>query len=213
MAYADDIAITFTHTSTSVTNKYIQPYLHKDFAWTKQSINKTRQNKFHSVHAGSAEYTNNLDLTINYKALPMTMHPKVLGLTLDPKPIYSTHIHNISVQAHKHLQIIKALTATGWGKQKRYTWLPTRQLWDWLWSMPLPYGRLLHPRPALTNCKSYKTQHWELPHDAQETLTLPIHEHLPLHASQYKQKTQYPSHPLHKHTTYFNTPRLKKNYF
>ena len=39
--------------------------------------------------------------------------------------------------------------------------------------------------------------------------TLPIHEHLQLHASQYKQKTQHPSHPLHKHTTYFNTPRLK----
>ena len=43
-----------------------------------------------------------------------------------------------------------------------------------------------------------------------ETLTLPIHEHLQLHASQYKQKTQHPSHPLHKHATYFNTPRLKK---
>ena len=32
-------------------------------------------------------------------------------------------------------------------------------------------------------------------------------------ASQYKQKTQHPSHPLHKHTTYFNTPRLKKTLF
>ena len=30
-----------------------------------------------------------------------------------------------------------------------------------------------------------------------ETLTLPIHEHLQLYASQYKQKTQHPSHPLH----------------
>ena len=40
------------------------------------------------------------------------------------------------------------------------------------------------------------------------TLILPIHEHLQLHASQYKHKTQYPFHPLHKHTIYFNTPRL-----
>ena len=55
---------------------------------------------------------------INNKALPMATHPKVLGLTLDPKLTYSTHIHNISVQAHKPLQIIKALTVTGWGKQK-----------------------------------------------------------------------------------------------
>ena len=38
-----------------------------------------------------------------------------------------------------------------------------------------PYGRLLHPPPALTNIN------------------------LQLHMSQYKQKTQHPSHPLHKH--------------
>ena len=43
-----------------------------------------------------------------------------------------------------------------------------------------------------------------------ETLTLPIHEHLQLHASQYKQKTQHPSHPLHKHATYF---KAKKTLF
>ena len=46
----------------------------------------------------------------------MATHPKLLVLTLDPKLTYSTHIHNISVQANKSLQ--KALTATGWGKQK-----------------------------------------------------------------------------------------------
>ena len=46
----------------------------------------------------------------------MAMHPNIMGLTLDLT--YSTHIHNISVQAHKSLQMIKLLTATGWGKQK-----------------------------------------------------------------------------------------------
>ena len=55
-----------------------------------------------------------------------------------------------------------------------------------------------------TECTQYTNIHL---HD--ETLILPIHEHLQLHASQYKQKPQHPSHPLHKHTTYFNTPRLK----
>ena len=84
MAYADDITI--TSTSTSAAKKYIQPYLHRVFAWTKQ---------------------NNLLLN-----------------------------------------------------------------------------------PDKTTC----------------TLFTPD---LQLHASQYKQKTQHPSHPLHKHT-YFNTPRLKK---
>ena len=37
MAYADDITITSTHTITSAANKYIQPYLHTVFAWTKQN--------------------------------------------------------------------------------------------------------------------------------------------------------------------------------
>ena len=37
MAYADDITLTSTHTSTSEPKKYIQPYLQKVFARTKQN--------------------------------------------------------------------------------------------------------------------------------------------------------------------------------
>ena len=51
MVYADDISITSTHTSTSTAKKYIQPYLHKVFAWTKQSHTRSRQNNLHSVHS------------------------------------------------------------------------------------------------------------------------------------------------------------------
>ena len=61
-----------------------------------------------------------------------------------------------------------------------------------------------HKRTA-TGC----TQDTNVQHMHDETLTLPINEHLQLHASQYKQKIQHPSHPLHKYTTYLNTPRLK----
>ena len=53
------------------------------------------------------------------------------------------------------------------------------------------------------------TQDTNIQHLHDKTLTLPIYEHLQLHASQYKRKAQHPSHPLHKHTTYFNTPMLK----
>ena len=56
------------------------------------------------------------------------------------------------------------------------------------------------------------TQDTNIQHMRDETLILPIHEHLQLHASQSKHKTQHPSHSLHKHTTYFNTPMLK-HYF
>ena len=60
-----------------------------------------------------------MDLKIHNNALPMATHPNVLGLPYTQNShTYSTHIHNISVHAHKPLQIIKMLTATVWGKHK-----------------------------------------------------------------------------------------------
>ena len=44
------------------------------------------------------------------------------------------------------------------------------------------------------------TQDTSIQHLHDETLMLSIHEHLQVHASQYKQKTQHPSHPLHTHS-------------
>ena len=64
------------------------------------------------------------------------------------------------------------------------------------------------PRTA-TGC----TQDTNIQHQHAETLILPIHEHLQLHASPYKRKTRHPSHSMHRHTTYFNTPRIKNHYF
>ena len=120
MAYADNITITSTHTNTSSAKEYIQPYLHKVFAWTKQN-NLTlnpEQTSCILFTTDPTEYKNNLDLKINNTTLPMATHPNVLGLTLDPKLTNSTQIHN-SLQAHKPLQRIKALKAIGCDKQKK----------------------------------------------------------------------------------------------
>ena len=104
---------------------------------SKQSHTKSRQNNLHSVHAGPCRIY--LDLKIHNNALPMVTHPKVLGLTLDPKLTYSTHLHTISVHAHKPLQIIKAcFTTTGWGKQKE-TRMDT-------------YKAVMRPAQGLPNC-------------------------------------------------------------
>ena len=93
----------------SAANKYIQPHLQKVFACTKQD--NLILNPYKTTCTLFMQ-----NLKIHNNALPMATHPKVMGHTLDPKLTYSTHTHNISV--HKPLQIIKALTATGWGKQK-----------------------------------------------------------------------------------------------
>ena len=117
MVYADDITITSTHTSTSAAKKYIQPYQHKVFAWTKQNNLPLNPDKttWTLFTPDPADYTSNLKLKIINITLPMATQPKVLCLT-SYQLIYSTHIHNNSVHAHTPLQIIKALTATAWGK-------------------------------------------------------------------------------------------------
>ena len=92
MAYADDI--TSTHTSTSAAKKYIQPYLHTVFSWTKQN-NLTLNPDKTTCTLFTAEYKSNLALKINNTALRMATHPKVLGLTLDP---HSQHL-STSTQA------------------------------------------------------------------------------------------------------------------
>ena len=107
MAYADDITITSTHTSSSAAKKYIQPYLHTVFAWTKQNNLLVNPDKTTCTlfTPDPAEYTSNVDLTINNKALPMATHPKVLGLSgsyLRPK----THIQ------HTHPQHLSTSTQT-----------------------------------------------------------------------------------------------------
>ena len=144
----------------------------------------------------------------------MAMHPHVLGLTLDPKLTYSIHQQHLS--AHTPLQIIKTLTATGWGKQKetlmstyKAVMRPALEYASSVWS-PIASSTSINKLQVMQNTALRTatgcTQDTNIHHLHDEILTFPIHEHLQLHASQYKHKRPHPSHPLHKDTTY-NTPR------
>ena len=100
MAYTDDITITCTHTSTSAAKKYIQPYLHKVFAWTKQNNlilnpDKTTCTQF---TPDPAEYTSNLDLKIHNKHFHRSQHSH-----------YNRHKTNMR---HIHTSIISMHLAT-----------------------------------------------------------------------------------------------------
>ena len=59
---------------------------------------------------------------------------------------------------------------------------------------------------ACTGC----THDTNIQHLHDETNILPIQKHLQLHASQVRQKAQYPSHPLYRYTTHNTSQRLKK---
>ena len=163
MAYADDITITSTHPSTSVAMKYIQPYLQKVFAWTKQNnlILNPVKTTCTLYTPNPVEYTSNQ----TYNTI---MKP---ALEYNASSIWSPLASSTSINKLQVMQNAALRTAT--------------------------------------EC----THDTNIQHLHDETLTLPIHEYLQLHASEYKQKPQHPSSPLHKHTTYFDTQRLKIHYF
>ena len=154
----------------------------------------------------------------------MATQLKVLGLTLDQKLTYSTHIHNITVQAHNPLQVINALTATCWGKQKetvmttyKAVMRPVLEFASSIWSplsSSISINKLQVMQNAALRIATGCTQDTNIQHLHDETLILPIHDHLQLHASQYKQNTQYPSHTPYtniQHTSTFNKPSIFNN--
>ena len=164
----------------------------------------------HSVTPHPAEYKSNMDLQINNTALPMATHPEVPDLTLDPKLTYSTHIHNISVQAHNPLQMITSPTATGWDKQKetlmatyKAVMIPALEYTYSIWS-PLASSTSINKLEVMQNAALRTatgcTQDTNIQHLHDKTLILPIHEHLQLHALQYNTNRK---HNIH-HTPYTN---------
>ena len=153
MVNKDDITITSTYRSAA--KKYIQPYIHNVFTLTKHNNLTLNPDKTTCTlfTPDSTKYKSNLDQNIKNTALPMAMHPTVLGLTLYSKLTYSTHMHNISVYAHKPLQIIKTSTATGWGKQKETLMSTYKAVMRAAleYASSIIWSHQLHPRPALTN--------------------------------------------------------------
>ena len=169
MVYAYDITITSTHTSTNSAKKYIQPYIHKVFGSTNQN-NLTLYPDKTTCTPDPAEYTSILYLKITNTALPIATHPKVLGLYLQLYLQLYIHLRTKMHIHHTHSQHLSTHTQASTNNKsthrkqdgvnsRRHSWLSTRQSWDRLWRMSLPYGRLFHPQPALINCKSCRTQH------------------------------------------------------
>ena len=130
----------------------------------------------------------------------MATQPTVLGLTLD-SVTYSTHIHNISVQAHRSLQMIKALTATGWGKQKetpmatyKAVMRPALEYASSIWS-PLAFSTSINKLQVMQNVALRTATGCTQDTNIQQLHDHTSHTRAPT-APQYKQK-----HNIH-HTPY-----------
>ena len=83
---------------------------------------------------------------------PVQVTAYAYDITITSTPGYGPYIRPKTHIQHTHSQHLSTSThATTNDKSP----LSNRmgQSWDRLWNIPLPYGCLLYPRPALTNCK------------------------------------------------------------
>ena len=222
ITYADDITILSTHTNPHIAQTLAQPYLQEIYKWTQDNQLTLNENKTTTTLFTShpAEYNTTLTLQINNTTLPTSKEPKILGITFDPKYTFTKHIQNIHTRARKTVNILKALTSTHWGKTKEtllttYKTItrPVLEYANTVWSPIISHTNTQKLQTiqntalrTITGC----TLDTNIQHLHSETLTLPIQEHLKLHASQYRQKALYENHPLHHLTQQPPNGRRKK---
>ena len=148
-----------------------------------------------------------MNLQINNTLIPTVKHPKTLGLTFNPKLTYNQHVDNTKEKAIGTTKIIKALTSTSWGKQKETTVTTYKTITR---SIIVHASSIWSSTASKTNINKLQTVQYialgtatgctadtNTQHLHDETLVLPIKNHLQLQASQIRQKSQNPSHPLH----------------
>jgi hypothetical protein len=219
---ADDITIFSSHHNYKTAEQRIQPFLLQIHDWTIRNNLQLNASKSTATlfTPDPVEYRKTLNLTIDNTTVPTITHPKILGITFDPKLNFNTHIHNTHDRATKIIKILKCLTSTNWGKQKEVLLTTYKTI-----TQPIiEYGSTIgSPSLAPTHVNKLQTiQNTALriatcstadtnqSHLHTETKTLPIDQHLRLHASQLGPKAQAPTHPLHTHTKPYNPPRLMK---
>ena len=221
MAYADDITITCTHTSTSAAKKYLHEvadtgeepsFLHNSkhlqhlLDKAKQSHTKSRQNNLHSVHARPCRIYEQSGPKNIQQSTTHGNSPNGSGSYLRPK----THIQ------HTHPQHLSTRTQTSTNQKStqcnrmgrlmvtyKAVMRPALEYASSVWS-PIASSTSINKLQVMQNAALRTatgcTQDTNIQHLHDETLTLPIHKHLQLHASQYKHKT----HHIH-HIPYTNT--------
>ena len=220
--YADDITMTSTDTNKQIAHAKLQPYLQEIASWTQQNQLHLNPDKTTSTlfTPDPAEYSTQLTLNIDNVVIPTVKNPKILGLTFDPKLTYNSHIRKTSDKARNTLKLLKALTSTKWGKQKetivatyKAITRPILEYASTIWS-PIASTTGITKLQTIQNMAlriaTGCTSDTNIQHLHNETNILPLNAHLKLHSSQLRQKSQHPTHPLHKFTVLTENERHKK---
>ena len=220
--YADDITMTSTDTNRQIARAKLQPCLQEMASWTQQGQLHLNPDRTASTlfTPDPAECSARLALSMDNVVMPTVKNPKILGLTFDPGLACNSHIRGTSDGAGDTLGLLGALASTRWGKQKetvvaacRAIARPVLECASAVWS-PIASTAGITKLQAIqdmalriaTGC----TSDTNIQHLHNETNILPLNAHLKLHSSQLRQKSQHPTHPLHKFTVLTENERHKK---
>ena len=149
--YTNNITIIASHTKHRKTQQLIQPFLHKIYEWatTNNLYIKTDKITTTLFTQDPTKYSTIILLKLNNQTLPTTKHPKILEITLHPKPTFLQHINVTIIKRKQTLSIMKALTSTKWGKQKKLIisifkaiTRPTLEFANTIWSTIISYANI-----------------------------------------------------------------------
>ena len=207
-SYADDLNPHCSHTNIKDAELLLQPYLDQIYYWTKENDLMLNPNKSTATlfSPDPKDYTTKLNLTINNELIDTITHPKILGVIFDPKLTFNEHSKYIKGNTNKSLNVMKSLTSTSWGKQKepmintfKAIVRPSLEYACTVWSPIISETNLQKIQSVqnsalriATGCTSNTNQN----HLHIETQILPLKHHFNLHASNMKQKSAFPNHPL-----------------
>ena len=92
-------------------------------------------------------------LKVNNEPIPENSHHSFLGITLDSRLIYRLHIQGVKSKGQKRLNVIRALSATQWGGDRKTLLL----LYKSLVRSVLEYNSFIFTHIALSNQKQLET--------------------------------------------------------
>ena len=162
-----------------------------------------------------------LDVSIDGVPVPMVKNPRLLGVHLDPMFTFSTHASSVAKRASSRLNILRALSASDFGKDKECLLITHKAFLRSVMSYaaPIIYPQLSPSaikRMQLVQNKSLRLSTGchlasSVEHLHAEVEELPVDDHLRLLSAQYLARSLQPHHVNFEFASLDQGPRALKD--
>ena len=151
--YADDIAIWCTKQYHNSTLVHLQGAVNTIQNRLETLNLKLSPHKTQCITFGKYDTTNTRPLQINNIDIPFSETAKFLGITFDKQLTFRQHIMDITSRAQKRMNVLRALSGTTWGGDRKTLTL----LYQAIIRPILEYGAIIFENAAPTHLKKMDT--------------------------------------------------------